>query len=256
MFERYVAIGDSTTEGLDDPDGRGGYRGWANRLAERLAATNGSVLYANLGVRGLKTRQIRETQLAKALAMRPDVATVVSGTNDMMGFRFDAGAFAADVEAMQRAMRDVGATVLTFTLPDVSKLMPIARPFRARLYRMNDVLREVSARTGTRLVDFASHDSATDPRFWSDDRLHANALGHERIAEALAHALGLPGAAQPGTHPHEPTPRPTLRSLAAAELAWSRRHLAPWFLRRLRGASSGDGLIAKRPALEPFRSPF
>ena len=37
-FERYVAIGDSTAEGLDDPDGRGGYRGWANRL-ERFAAT-------------------------------------------------------------------------------------------------------------------------------------------------------------------------------------------------------------------------
>ena len=33
-FSRYVAIGDSTTEGLDDPDGAGGYRGWADRLAE------------------------------------------------------------------------------------------------------------------------------------------------------------------------------------------------------------------------------
>jgi lysophospholipase L1-like esterase len=41
-FERYVAIGDSTSEGLDegldDPYGAGGHRGWANRLAERLAA--------------------------------------------------------------------------------------------------------------------------------------------------------------------------------------------------------------------------
>jgi len=37
-FERYVALGDSTTEGLEDPDGRGGYRGWADRLAERVAS--------------------------------------------------------------------------------------------------------------------------------------------------------------------------------------------------------------------------
>lgn len=46
-FERYVAIGDSTSEGLDDPDGQGGYRGWSNRLAERIAAQQGSLLYAN-----------------------------------------------------------------------------------------------------------------------------------------------------------------------------------------------------------------
>src|SRR6476646_7866361 len=96
-FERYVAIGDSTTEGLDDPDGRGGFRGWANRLAERLAAAQGRVLYANLAVRGLTTRRIRETQLAPALAMRPDLATVVSGTNDLLALRFDARVFAREV---------------------------------------------------------------------------------------------------------------------------------------------------------------
>jgi len=83
-FERYVAIGDSTTEGLDDPDGQGGYRGWANRLAERIAAEQGSLLYANLGIRGRTTRQILDEQLAPAVAMRPDLATVVSGTNDLM----------------------------------------------------------------------------------------------------------------------------------------------------------------------------
>lgn len=234
---------------MDDPDGLGGYRGWANRLAERLAAANGSVLYANLGVRGLKTRTIRETQLDRAVAMKPDLATVVSGTNDMMGLRFDADAFGADVEAMQRAMREIGATVLTFTLPDVSKLMPIARPFRARLFRMNDVLRDVSRRTGTILVDFAAHSSATDPRFWSDDRLHANSLGHERMAEALAHAIGLPGAEPSWTRDLEPAPRSRLGRIISAELAWSRRHLTPWLLRRLRRASSGDGLVAKRPRL-------
>ena len=37
-FRRFVAIGDSTTEGMDDPDGSGGYRGWADRLAERRIA--------------------------------------------------------------------------------------------------------------------------------------------------------------------------------------------------------------------------
>ena len=252
-FQRYVAIGDSTTEGLDDPDGRGGFRGWANRLAERLAAANGGVAYANLGIRGLRTRQIRDTQLGIALAMRPDIVTVVSGTNDLLGFSFDVRAFARDAGEMQRAFRDTGATVLTFTLPDVSRIMPIARPFRSRLLRMNDALREVSARTGTRLVDFSAHPSALDLRLWSDDRLHANALGHERIAAALAHAIELPGADASWREPLDGARRRRIGEAVAAELAWTRRHLAPWIWRHLRGRSSADGRVPKRPALEPWR---
>ena len=88
-FQRYVAIGDSTVEGLDDPDGRGGYRGWADRLAQRLAAAQGSVLYANLAIRGRTTRQIRREQLDAAVAMQPDLVAVVSGTNDLLRPRFD-----------------------------------------------------------------------------------------------------------------------------------------------------------------------
>jgi len=125
IFERYVAIGDSTTEGLDDPDGRGGYRGWANRLAERLAAQQGSVQYANLAVRGLTTRQILEQQLERAAAMRPDLSTVVAGTNDVLRSRFDADAVGADVELMQRTLIAVGATVLTTDHHEFDPLAPL-----------------------------------------------------------------------------------------------------------------------------------
>src|SRR5690242_16188799 len=116
MFERYVAIGDSTTEGLDDPDGAGGYRGWANRLAERIAAAQGALLYANLAVRGKRARAIRDEQLAPAVAMRPDLATVVAGMNDLLSLDFDARRIAGDVGEMQRALVDRGAVVVTFTL--------------------------------------------------------------------------------------------------------------------------------------------
>jgi lysophospholipase L1-like esterase len=154
-FARYVAIGDSSTEGLDDPDGRGGYRGWANRLAERLTAAQGSLLYANLAVRGRRTREIREQQLERALAMRPDLATIFSGTNDVVTRRFDLQAVAADLEAIQLALIDQGATVLTFTLPDLSPVMPFARPIAPRITALNQSLRAVCERTGAILVDFA-----------------------------------------------------------------------------------------------------
>src|SRR5512134_3609654 len=88
-FERYVALGDSSTEGLADGDPERGYRGWSRRLAERISAAQGGLLYANLAARGLTTREIRERQLPRALALRPDLATLFSGTNDVLALRFD-----------------------------------------------------------------------------------------------------------------------------------------------------------------------
>jgi len=251
-YERYVAIGDSTSEGLDDPDGRGGYRGWANRLAERLAEEQGSVLYANLAVRGRTTRQIREQQLGAALAMRPDLATVVSGTNDLLRRRFDADALGADIEAMQRALSSIGATVLTFTLPEMSAVMPLARLFRERLLRMNDRLREISARTGAIVCDLAAYPVACDPRLWSDDRLHANSVGHARIAEALAYHIGMPGVTSAWADPLPDVPPRSSLDVVKAELSWVRIHLLPWIWRHARGRSSGDGISPKFPQLTRF----
>src|SRR5450759_4002332 len=96
-YARYVAIGDSTVEGLDDPDGHGSYRGWANRLAERIAREQGSIQYANLAIRGRTTRQVRAEQLPPALAMKPELAAVVSGTNDLLRRHFDAAALLSDI---------------------------------------------------------------------------------------------------------------------------------------------------------------
>jgi lysophospholipase L1-like esterase len=251
-FERYVAIGDSTTEGLDDPDGHGGYRGWANRLAERIAAQQGHLLYANLAIRGRSTQQIRDEQLAPALAMKPDLATVVAGTNDVLGRRFEPNAFAADLLFMQRALVDQGAAVLTFTLPDLRPVMPLAHLLGSRVAELNHAIRGACAASGAILADVALYPVASDPRLWSDDRLHANSVGHARIADTLAWHLGLPGTDESWKEPLPSAPRTTIFGLARAELAWTRRHLLPWIWRHLHGKSSGDGRAPKRPRLLPM----
>jgi lysophospholipase L1-like esterase len=251
-FQRYVAIGDSSTEGLDDPDGFGGYRGWSQRLAERLAAVQGGLLYANLAVRGRTTRRIRDQQLEPALAMRPDLATVFSGTNDVVAWRFDLASVAADMEHMQRALVESGATVLTFTLPDLTPVLPLARPLAPRIRAMNDALRSAVSRTGAVLLDFAAYPVATDPRLWSDDRIHANAWGHERIADALAHALRLPGASEAWMEPLQTAPTRSPAERWRAELTWGSRHLWPWMVRGLFPPNIERPRIPKRPELTPI----
>lgn len=255
VFTRYVALGDSTTEGLDDPDGRGGYRGWANRIAEKLALLDPRLRYANLAVRGLVTRTIRETQLAPALALRPDLCTVVAGVNDLLRPRFHPLQYRRELEALFSPLVKQGAVVLTFTMPDLGPVMPLARPLRARLRRMNQEILDAAAATGARAVDFGRYPVSSDPRLWSDDRLHANALGHARVAEALAHALELPGSDRTW---QEPLATPLVRSphaLLRAELSWCRRHLLPWLGRHLTGGSSSAGRVAKQPQLGPVPAP-
>jgi len=257
-FERYVAIGDSSTEGLDDPAGDGTFRGWANRLAERIAlaqAGQGGLLYANLGVRGKKTREIRDQQLERALAMRPDLVTLFSGTNDVVSRSFDLASVATDLEEMLGTLRGSGATVLTFTLPDLVPVLPLARRLAPRLQAFNAALRAAAERTGARLVDFAEYPVASDPRLWSPDRLHANAAGHTRIAAALARALELEGADDRWQLPLPPAAPRSRSRRVRDDLAWGRDYLLPWIFRHLLGRSSGDRRQAKRPELAPVLVP-
>ena len=250
-FERYVALGDSSTEGLDDPDGRGGYRGWADRFAARVAVAQGGLLYANLAVRGKHARQVREEQLAAALALRPDLATLFAGTNDAVSRRFDLDAVIADLDAMQRALVASGATVLTLTLPDPGRVLPWFRGFSRRVAVLNAAVRRLAAANGVLVADLAAWPDASDPRLWSEDRLHANSAGHERIAAALARALRLPDTDDAWRAPLPATPPVGRVRRLGADLLWAYRFLCPWLWRHARGRSSGDGRRPKRPALLP-----
>lgn len=256
-FERYVAIGDSSTEGLNDHDGCGGFRGWANRLAEHISEARGApLLYANLAIRGRRTPRILDEQLARAVAMKPDLATVFAGTTDMLARRFDPTAVADNVRTMHRALIGTGAKVLTFTMPDLGAVMPLARFLDHRLRALNHVLREAAAATGAILVDFAKSEITSDHRLWSEDRIHANSEGHTRIAGALAEALDLAISLPDWSQPLPKEPRASLGRRIAAELAWTRHHLIPWIIRHSRGRSSGDGVQPKIPDLRPFEAHF
>ncbi|MBA3854247.1 MAG: lysophospholipase [Gemmatimonas sp.] len=252
-FTRYVAIGDSSTEGLEDPGEQGRHRGWADRLALHVAQTQGAaLLYANLAIRGRKTREVRDEQLAPALAMRPDLASVFAGTNDIIRSKYRESQVIDDLRAMHAALRGIGATVVTITMPDLSEVAPFAERARPRLLAFNAAVRALCAETGSLLLDVAQHPVACDPRLWHEDRLHANAEGHRRIAAGLASVLGLPGFDEAWATPLPPRVPLSAWQRARAEAHWVATYLTPWLLRRLTGKSSGDGVTAKRPTLQPI----
>lgn len=252
-FTRYVALGDSSTEGLEDPGTNGRHRGWADRLALHVAQSQGEpLLYANLAVRGRKTRHLVEEQLQPALAMRPDLATVFSGTNDIIRSHFNVEQVMADMRALHVALRGIGATVLTITMPDLGEVAPFAKRARPRLRAFNEGVRALCAETGVLLLDVDRFPVAGDPRLWHADRLHANAEGHARIAAGLASLLALPDFDDGWAKSLEPRRAVTVAERALAEAHWISVYLVPWLIRRVLGRSSGDGVRAKRPALSPI----
>ncbi|MEC3915828.1 SGNH/GDSL hydrolase family protein [Nocardia sp. CDC160] len=253
-FTRYVAVGDSQTEGVGDGDDLTGLRGWADRLAERLAVTNPELRYANLAVRGKLAHQIRADQLEVGLALRPDLVTVLAGMNDLLRPNFDPDEIAGHVEAMFAAFARTGAVVATLTFPDIAQNIPLVRPIRGRIAILNDRLRAAARRYDVIVAETGHHAVVADPRLWSPDRLHASPLGHQRIADAMAEALRLPGADDAWTRPITPAlPEYGVFRAMAAELQWAAVALGPWVLRRLRGLSSGDNRTAKRPEPLPVR---
>lgn len=254
-FLRYVAVGDSQTEGVGDGLESTGLRGFADRFAHRLAEHHPSLSYANLAVRGRRAHQIHQEQLGPALALEPDVATVVAGVNDLLRPGFDPGQVAEQVASMWGALRAQGATVMSMTFPDLWLPGPVARPILGRVRALNACLRRGARDQGVLLAELEGHQVVGDPRLWCADRLHACAEGHERMAGALAQVLGLPGSDDAWTHPL-PGPAPVAPSgwqAVAVEARWAARFVGPWVLRRVRGRSSGDGRSAKRPFLMPVR---
>ncbi len=184
--------------------------------------------------------------------MEPDLVTMMAGLNDMLRRRCDLSAVISDIEEMITRLAESGATVLTFTMPDPTPVMPIAKLVKPRLDIYNEALRRITTEQEALLVDFDRTPMASDRRIWAVDRLHANSEGHARISAALAEALGVPDADDSWIRPLPPE-RPRSRPrIAWDEIVWARRYLIPRIYRHLRGRSSGDGIAPKRPDLEPF----
>ncbi|MGU3643566.1 SGNH/GDSL hydrolase family protein [Microbacterium sp. C23T] len=245
-WRRYVAIGDSFTEGVGDPEpsAPNGFRGWADRVAEVLSEQVDDFAYANLAIRGRLIGQIVDEQVAPAIALKPDLVTFSAGGNDVIRPNGDPDHVAQLFEdAVVRLSRD-GATVVVFTGIDTA-FTPVFRGIRGKVAIYNENIRAIADKYDCIVADQWALKEVQDMRFFDDDRLHYNALGHHEVARMVLRALNVPNDLQP-MQP-DPLPLRTWREARAVDVMWAREYLVPWVLRRLRHQSSGDNVTAKRP---------
>jgi lysophospholipase L1-like esterase len=257
----YVAIGDSFTEGLHDPgpDGPDGpYRGWADRVADALAAEQPGFRYANLAIRGKLLGEVIAEQVPRAIELAPDLVTLAAGGNDIL-CGSDVDVLASSFEPAVAKLQAAGCRVLIFTGFD-PRIFPVIRLLRGRIAAYDMHLRGIADAYGCDLVDLWSMRALKDTRTWSPDRLHLTAEGHRLVALRTCEVLGVPVTGD-WRVPLPPAPvvpgrGHSARWLAARrdDAAWAKVYAMPWVRRRVTGASSGDDVPAKRPDLRPVVS--
>ena len=249
---RFVALGDSFTEGVGDwhPGLPNGVRGWADRVAEKLAKAEKGWEYANLAIRSKRLRQIIDEQLEPALALEPTLVTVYAGGNDILDVGTSMDQLLAEYEEFVRKLAGTGATLVLFTGYDV-RVNPLLEPLKRRNWQYNGRVRELARELDAVLVDYWCFDEFADKRLWDADRLHMNKAGHKVLARQVLDHLGVPHRMK---HKEwEPPVRRTPREWAGAQRAWVRDWVVPLIGRKLRGETLGDSLSPRWP--EPVKVP-
>jgi lysophospholipase L1-like esterase len=248
VIRTFVAVGDSFTEGLDDFHPDGTVRGWADRVAELIAAKYGSVNYANLAVRGKVLRQIVEDQFPTTLAARPDLISFSAGANDILRPGSDPDAVAERFDAALATLTTTGARILVFVGMDPGRT-PVVRLVRGKIAIYNEHVRMIAEWHRCEIVDLWALTPLRDPRAWGQDRVHLSPDGHDRVARLVAQLLDLPAP-----DPYEGWTDPATPKTRRDDLQWTREFFLPWLGRRIRGRSTGDGYQPKRPELEPLQA--
>ena len=247
-YKRLIVCGDSYSEGMSDEIINGQYRGWADRIADVMAQEEPEFTYLNLAVRGKLLKQVIDDQLPVAIGYVTGPDTLLSfhaGANDALRPSYKPEvAQALYAEGVRRAAK-TGATLMLFTvLERTGNSGRGSDVWAARFGEFNKIVRKVGAEVGAIIIDANNETFFSDNRFLAFDRLHLNAEGHHRVAQALLEKLGyqFDPAWRIPLPPAKPTSWVKKRLITSI---WFVTFALPWVWRRLRGKSSGDGRSGK-----------
>ena len=198
-----VTLGDSITKG--ERSGVTAEQTFASLIESSLLVTGRPVRVTNVGIGGERTDQAL-ARLGKVLALKPDVVTIMYGTNDSF---VDQGQTASRLsldryrdnlvrlvtELLRRDIRPVLMTEPRWA--DDAKPNGVGEHPNVRLEKYVEACREVAALWRVTLVDhFARWTRArTDGvtlRDWTTDGCHPNPGGHRVLAATMLPALEMP----------------------------------------------------------------
>ncbi|WP_142954681.1 SGNH/GDSL hydrolase family protein [Bacillus cereus] len=190
MWKRFVAIGDSFTEGIGDEVEGIVLKSWIDHFVQLCEK---DIEYANFAKRGLVTEEIRLQQLEKALTFNPDLVSLIAGANDVLKGRWNHDAYKNDMEFMIDTLSKAGADIIIANLPDFTVRLPFAsqkkQEIKEQLLEANEVIHSLSREYKLHHVDFWNHHLVNDNTLWSKDLIHPNSKGYVKVAELIFSSL-------------------------------------------------------------------
>ncbi|PEQ51153.1 lipase [Bacillus cereus] len=190
MWKRFIAIGDSFTEGIGDEVEGIALKSWVDHFVQLYV---NDIEYVNFAKRGLVTKEIRSQQLEKALTIKPDLVSLIAGANDVLKGRWNHQAYKNDMEFMIDKLSKIEADIIIANLPDFTVRLPFAsekkQVIKEQLLEANDVIRSLSKEYKLHHVDFWSHQLVNDNTLWSTDLIHPNSKGYVKVAELIFNSL-------------------------------------------------------------------
>jgi lysophospholipase L1-like esterase len=253
-YRSYVAIGDSLSEGLGDftfsLDRH--HNGWTDRLAGILAReakdSNYDFHFANLALRGSKLETIMNLQVARALALQPDLVSVMAGSNDLLSSEDSLPALRALYRDGLHQLLAAGCDVVVANTINPLHLR-VFKPLRYRAERFSEMIGEVAAEFEIPVIDVFGIQNFQELLYWAEDMVHFSGHGHIAVANQAAEILEL-RYRYPEIDPSQYAP--VTRNLVET-LTWIARDVMPFLQRKLKGVTSGDGMDPKHLKLQSYK---
>ena len=253
-YLRYVALGDSQTEGLGDGDDITGLRGWADRLAEHLAApAPGSSTpiwpYGHASpARSAPNSWRPPSPCAPTWPPSSPGSTTCCGPGSTPT-RWPVTWRRCSPRSPRRA--PASATV---TFPDVARITPLARPISPACRALNHRIRAAAGRHGWSSSRLATTRSSPTRGCGAPTGCTPTPSGTRGSPPRSPTPCGLPGQRRRLDPPPAPGARPPRPGDRSPNCAGPPPSWGPGSAGALRGRSSGDGRTAKRPNLLPLQA--
>jgi acyl-CoA thioesterase I len=190
----WLFTGDSITHGAKHTHG---YRSYPEIFAERIRWEMGRVrdYIINTGISGHTTKAILDDFDWRVRQFRPDVVSMMIGTNDCANGRIAINDYEKNLHTLAKEIRNSSAIPIYHT-PNI--IITDKAPERSRISDYAEVMRKVALDENIILVDnYAfwekAHQDGSGKVFkeWLNDPLHPDGEGHSQIARLMFRALSI-----------------------------------------------------------------
>lgn len=184
----YAALGDSLTSGVGTQCYEESY---PYLVAEKLGGDDKKITHLNFSYPGARTDDVIRDLLAKAIVEKPDVVTLLIGTNDVHGNVSEAEFIRNYKYIVSELEAKTNAKINLISIPyigaDVLLVPPYRKYFDQRVTSFNKAIKELAGSYRIKYIDLASATVAETPRsdYYAADLFHPSGKSYEAWANFI-----------------------------------------------------------------------